>query len=504
MSVRLEHITLSGFRGFFRETTIPLAPGFTVITGRNGTGKSTICDAIEYALAQTLNRFSKEETERGEHIDNYIWWRGAQPATRHRVELAFRGDGGRVFSISGGPEGFDTAERLPELVDTEGIPDDPAVQLVRTMLLRDETLTRFSTDMSETARFDFVRQAIGIGGSASVEEAANDVIKHLERLTDAETGTYEGTRTELSMMTSELAQLKSTSQRASTSSIDEVKRALSSFLPGVTSDFSELAAAIRKELVSRRTRTDQLQDLDLKVEQLQQRQRQLDVSAAEFAKLVEERRRLEAETSRAEARRLEAQKRLEEYRQGSPIQAALAQLREQGTIVGLRDGRCPLCGSVVTADQFTQHLQEIERTVKQHSEELAQVAQSEAIAANEFQRLRLAYEDITRTHDRMASLPTQLSRDNEELELRAESLGVPLDRKQISTETARLRAEIQELENGLSVLESSRALARITELERARENKETQLRRDQLAVELAKVARQDARDTAAAIRRISG
>jgi chromosome segregation protein len=301
-----------------------------------------------------------------------------------------------------------------------------------------------------------------------------------------------------------LAQLKSTSQRASTSSIDEVKRALSSFLPGVTSDFSELAAAIRKELVSRRTRTDQLQDLDLKVEQLQQRQRQLDVSAAEFAKLVEERRRLEAETSRAEARRLEAQKRLEEYRQGSPIQAALAQLREQGTIVGLRDGRCPLCGSVVTADQFTQHLQEIERTVKQHSEELAQVAQSEAIAANEFQRLRLAYEDITRTHDRMASLPTQLSRDNEELELRAESLGVPLDRKQISTETARLRAEIQELENGLSVLESSRALARITELERARENKETQLRRDQLAVELAKVARQDARDTAAAIRRISG
>ena len=358
--------------------------------------------------------------------------------------------------------------------------------------------------MSETARFDFVRQAIGIGGSASVEEAANDVVKHLERLTEAQTGKYEGTRTELSTVTSELAQLKSTSQRASTSSIDEVRRALSSFLPGVTNDFSELAAAIRKELISRRTRTDQLQDLDLKVEQLQQRQRQLDVSAAEFAKLVEERRRLEAEKSGAEARRLEAQKRLEEYRKGSPIQAALAQLREQGAMVGLRDGRCPLCGSVVTADQLTQHLQEIEQIVKQHSEELSQVAQSEAIAANEFQRLQLAYEDVTRTYDRMASLPTQVRRENEELTSRAESLGVALDRKQISTETARLRAEIQELENGLSVLESSRALARITELERAKENKETQLRRDQLAVELAKVARQDARDTAAAIRRISG
>lgn len=44
---RVRSITLKRMRRFFNPVTIPLSPGFTVIYAPNGTGKSTLCDALE-------------------------------------------------------------------------------------------------------------------------------------------------------------------------------------------------------------------------------------------------------------------------------------------------------------------------------------------------------------------------------------------------------------------------------------------------------------------------
>ena len=38
--MKLSQLDLAGFRGFKGQVTIPFAPGFTVITGRNGSGKA--------------------------------------------------------------------------------------------------------------------------------------------------------------------------------------------------------------------------------------------------------------------------------------------------------------------------------------------------------------------------------------------------------------------------------------------------------------------------------
>jgi hypothetical protein len=54
---------------------IECGPAFTVICGRNGTGKSSICDSLEFVLTGTLERY-QEESERGEKISDYLWWRG--------------------------------------------------------------------------------------------------------------------------------------------------------------------------------------------------------------------------------------------------------------------------------------------------------------------------------------------------------------------------------------------------------------------------------------------
>ena len=45
----LEFVELCGFRGFRDKVRVDFGRGFTVITGRNGVGKSTLCDAVEFA-----------------------------------------------------------------------------------------------------------------------------------------------------------------------------------------------------------------------------------------------------------------------------------------------------------------------------------------------------------------------------------------------------------------------------------------------------------------------
>ena len=63
--MKLKELELTGFRGFRDEARIPFASGFTILTGRNGTGKSSICDAIEYVISGQLSRFAASDVEGG-------------------------------------------------------------------------------------------------------------------------------------------------------------------------------------------------------------------------------------------------------------------------------------------------------------------------------------------------------------------------------------------------------------------------------------------------------
>ena len=73
--MKLEFVELSGFRGFRDKVRFDLARGFTVLSGRNGTGKSTVLDAIDFALTGTINKFSVKAAKGG-GLDEHIWWVG--------------------------------------------------------------------------------------------------------------------------------------------------------------------------------------------------------------------------------------------------------------------------------------------------------------------------------------------------------------------------------------------------------------------------------------------
>ena len=73
--MRLDYVEISGFRGFKDKVSIEFGTGFTVISGRNGVGKSTIFDAIEFALTGSINKYAVEKAAL-ESLSDYLWWRG--------------------------------------------------------------------------------------------------------------------------------------------------------------------------------------------------------------------------------------------------------------------------------------------------------------------------------------------------------------------------------------------------------------------------------------------
>src|SRR5437879_1210357 len=96
--MKLTYIEMSGFRGFRDLTRIESPPGFLVVTGRNGSGKSTLCDALEFVLTGTI-RTASGHKEKGESINDYLWWRGLGAPADHHVEVGFRLDDGQEVVV---------------------------------------------------------------------------------------------------------------------------------------------------------------------------------------------------------------------------------------------------------------------------------------------------------------------------------------------------------------------------------------------------------------------
>jgi chromosome segregation protein len=90
--MKLKLLDLEGFRGFRHRVSVPIASGFTIISGRNGSGKSSICDAIEYVISGSLSRFPHSDVEGGERITDYLWWRDGTRANDRQIRAVFELD----------------------------------------------------------------------------------------------------------------------------------------------------------------------------------------------------------------------------------------------------------------------------------------------------------------------------------------------------------------------------------------------------------------------------
>ena len=88
--MRLESITLHGFKSFGDRTPVRVLPGITAIVGPNGCGKSNISDAVRWALGEQSAKLL-----RGQRMEDLIFHGSAsrKPVGLAEVELTFSNDG---------------------------------------------------------------------------------------------------------------------------------------------------------------------------------------------------------------------------------------------------------------------------------------------------------------------------------------------------------------------------------------------------------------------------
>src|SRR5919109_339052 len=88
--MRLESITLHGFKSFGEKAVVKVLPGVTGIVGPNGCGKSNISEAVRWALGEQSAR-----ALRGHRMEDLIFHGSAsrKAVGLAEVELTFSNDG---------------------------------------------------------------------------------------------------------------------------------------------------------------------------------------------------------------------------------------------------------------------------------------------------------------------------------------------------------------------------------------------------------------------------
>ncbi|MBP2450128.1 AAA family ATPase [Mycolicibacterium lutetiense] len=183
----LRSITVSGFRGVGPRATLEVNPyrGITVISGRNGSGKSSFAEALEYALTGTSYRW---EAKKGQHWQ--ASWRNlhaGEPASI-KVDFAMEPEDGRAGTVA--TVGVDwspgcnlnAAERWSQIkgqkrATVAALGWDQALKTHRPLMSYDELGGVF--EEGQAALYDALDTLLGLDDVAAAEGRLKDAEKRL-------------------------------------------------------------------------------------------------------------------------------------------------------------------------------------------------------------------------------------------------------------------------------------------------------------------------------------
>lgn len=468
--MKLDFVEVCGFRGFRDKLRVTFGSGFTVITGRNGVGKSTLFDAVEYALTGSIDKYAVEKAAQ-ESLSDYLWWRGAGRAEAHYVTASFRGDAGEVFTITRSREsGADkTATEIEAALCRSVRPDDALRQLCRTSIIRDEWIAALSVDLSETERFEFVRGALGLGQGSDFGAKAKAVLKAAEVAHASRQAVYAAARNRLTHALTLLAEAKDAIAR--TGDASAAMQILVVETPEAPQELVARLAAGRAVLTAGRARLGAIQEAISQGREILSLRRALETPEAVAKRAAAQQRLAAAAHSREDAERLaaEANKVLELEERGNSIAASLAAIIEHGERLGRHDAHCPLCAAERTEGEFATGL----LVARQRMEVLASgvaAARQQATAARESAARASAYfeQALAAWAEIESELTRQTAREQAHVEIfERNSLDFRFvqDPDGLEQYLHAERDRLIELERALLTLEISQSVAKTASLE---------------------------------------
>jgi DNA repair exonuclease SbcCD ATPase subunit len=497
--MKLGFIELAGFRGFRDKTRFNLPPGFAVLSGRNGSGKSTLLDAIDFAITGSINKFSVT-TAKGGGLDEHIWWLGDTPADAHYVSVGFVSDDGVSFTITRSRDdgcSADPAEIVGRLCRTAAAAPSSVQALMQTTLIRDELIAALSLDLPGHARFEAVRAAIGglVGPDYSertgaiLAAAVTARARHANRAVELQT--------EVGRLLTDITDARSAAQRSS--GISDALRIVESLVPGLPEGLAEKTEVTRKTTADERVALRELERARLDSEELlpdiaffASPDTSAAMRAAHAAQEVAQEAKLRADELVKVASDANAAERVaDEYL------AHMAAILQHGSVIGLQDGQCPLCGASRTEEQFEAAVTTLRETLGSRAKRLSDTAdaltKAQTVARNAEQSLAAAQVSYATFERRRASLQQKLS--EVQRAYGRHGLEIPADDPNRAQALISAKQErVIQLERALAVLEASSAVDRVRTLESrvtaARERTEQQASKLAAAERANETARQ--------------
>lgn len=362
--MRLDFIEVCGFRGFRDLVRINFGRGFTVITGRNGVGKSTLCDAVEFAITGTIGKYTVEKAAK-ESLSDYLWWRGEGMPKAHYVTASFVDDKGKPFTITRTREsGADrSVDEIRAALCCGPAPDDALRQLTRTSIIRDEWIAALSLDLTETERFDLVRSALGALEGSEASSRAKEVVAAAEAAHAKDEAAYQAARL---LLADRLTQQSETQAALSRSGdVSSALQVISAAVPDAPQELTARLTAGRNALVDGRARLGRMGEalqLGREVARAQAAynapEAVADRNAASAAHEAAQREHQIAQQAVSEA-----EQRLVREEDMDAIATSLSLLVEHGERLGLHHDHCPLCAAHRTSDEFAAGLAAARRRI---------------------------------------------------------------------------------------------------------------------------------------------
>src|SRR5258708_2178305 len=368
--MKLEYVEMAGFRGFRDKVRLNLPSGFAILSGRNGTGKSTLLDGVDFALKGTINKFTVTEAKGG-GLEEHIWWVGEGVAAEHYVTVSFIDDNGEPFTVTRSRErGCDQDAQSIMRSICVGEVSSTINDLMQNSLIRDERISALSLDLPEQARFTALRAAIGgLGGpdyssrTEEIESAAKTAkLRQEERIKDLQG--------ELGRTLGELTEARSAAEQST--GIAEAMKTIESVLTILPDGLSERTEAVRRFVAERRPVRRELesaraiaQQLLPEIQSMSSRETAAENGNARLAQEQATAQKVAADEA------LQVALRLEELEREDELSAHLA-LLNHGSAIGLQGGHCPLCDAVRDQSEFDEAITRAKERLAAHGAKLAE------------------------------------------------------------------------------------------------------------------------------------
>ena len=480
--MNIAYINLCGFRGYRDEVRIELAPGFNIISGRNGVGKSTLCDAVEYALTGNLNKYGDKKSA-GESVEQYIWWRGKEPAEKNYIEVAFRDSLDNLHIIRRSQSEKEEPAILNKLAglmyDDSNAPSHPFVQLCKSSIIRDEFISALSLDLDETKRFQLLREALGSTDSELETERASDLKKICTGRFNEVQRRHEAARATLKEATSKIEQIRSRMVEDSliNKAVKSLQDILSSNIP-----VDQLIDKAREYVGQRKLYIENFDLFMRELEGLSTNRSKLSELKAKEAPFKQE---LEGIDKQIEETNKDLSSLLEQIRIAQPEESVrvLSNIIADGEKLGLQDGHCPLCNANHDHNSFIRGVSEVRARLNdlsshaqsfstqrvEQEQNLRNLREIKAVKNRELQELQYQILVLWKSLDRLSSLRIQLKLDEDIPTEEAREI-LLLERERLEKAEAALRILDTLSMNSLlesATFERNEADKKVTELETA-------------------------------------